>query len=92
MTTGFLLALGLVAILRSLIEGKDVGLSVAFTAFIVFLAGGRRTALLRDEHHARVIASLDRRLTVEVGEDTFSEQSELVQGILGGAHGPHYDL
>jgi Na+/melibiose symporter-like transporter len=39
MTIGFLLALGLVAILRSLIEGKDVGLSVAFTAFIVFLAG-----------------------------------------------------
>jgi hypothetical protein len=38
-TIGFLLALGLVAILRSLIEGKDVGLSVAFTAFIVFLAG-----------------------------------------------------
>ena len=39
MTIGFLLALGLVAILRSLIEGKDVGLSVAFTAFIIFLAG-----------------------------------------------------
>ena len=39
MTIGFLLALGWVAILRSLIEGKDVGLSVAFTAFIVFLAG-----------------------------------------------------
>ena len=39
MTIGFLLALGMVAILRSLIAGQDVGLSVAFTVFVLFLAG-----------------------------------------------------
>lgn len=39
MTIGFLLALGLVALLRALIEGEDTNLSIAFTVFMVFLAG-----------------------------------------------------
>ncbi len=38
MTIGFLLALGLVAILRAIIEGADTNLSIAFTVFVVFLA------------------------------------------------------
>ena len=38
MTIGFLLALGLVAVLRSVLEGKDVALSAAFTVLVVLLA------------------------------------------------------
>ena len=35
---GFLLALGIVAFLRALIDGDNPGLSIAFTVFVVFLA------------------------------------------------------
>ena len=38
MTIGFLLALGLVAVLRSVLEGKDVALSATFTVLVVLLA------------------------------------------------------
>ena len=40
MTISFLLALGLVAILRALIEGEDTNVSITFTVFVVFLARG----------------------------------------------------
>ena len=38
MTISFLLALGLVAILRALIEGEDSNGAITFTVFAVFLA------------------------------------------------------
>ena len=38
MTIGFLLALGIVALLRAGFGGEDLALSVAFTIFVVFLA------------------------------------------------------
>jgi hypothetical protein len=37
-TIGFLLALGLVAVLRAVLDGEDVALSVAFTVLVVSLA------------------------------------------------------
>jgi hypothetical protein len=37
-TIGFLLALGVVAFLRAVLEGEDAKLSIAFTAFVMFLA------------------------------------------------------
>ena len=39
MTIGFLLALGMVALLRAVIEGEDVKLSIGFTVLVVLLAG-----------------------------------------------------
>ena len=47
MTIGFLLALGLVALLRALIEGEDTNLSIAFTVFMVFLAGVLLTYVIK---------------------------------------------
>ena len=38
LTIGFLLALGLVALLRAIVEGEDVALSVAFTVLMLCLA------------------------------------------------------
>ena len=38
MTIGFLLALGMVTLLQSVLDGDDFKLSVAFTAFVGILA------------------------------------------------------
>ena len=39
MTIGFLLALGVISLLRALPDGEDPKLSIAFTIFMMFLAG-----------------------------------------------------
>ena len=39
MTIGFLLALGVISLLRALLDGEDPKLSIAFTIFMMFLAG-----------------------------------------------------
>ncbi len=38
-TIGFLLALGVVAFLRAVLEGQDPALSLAFTALVLLMAG-----------------------------------------------------
>lgn len=38
MTIGFLLALGVIAILREIIDGQDAKLAIAFTVFVAMLA------------------------------------------------------
>ena len=38
-TTGFLLGMGVVALLRSLIDGRLPGLEAAFTIMVVMMAG-----------------------------------------------------
>lgn len=38
-TTGFLLGMSVVALLRSIIEGRSPGLEVAFTIMVVMMAG-----------------------------------------------------
>ena len=39
MAIGFLLALGVFAFLRAIFKGEDATLGIAFTVFVVFLAG-----------------------------------------------------